>query len=160
VNIDEGLQSEIFGHFSSAPQFLIVDSESKKIETIENCDPNDPMQGCNPLAALKDKGVEAFVVEGVADAVLQVMQNIHGFQFFATTTATNTLEQTLEQLQNQELQKIEPFYSQNEGRCGGDDEEESCGHHHEEEEEEVSGTCVNHGGGGCSGHGEGSCTQH
>ncbi len=159
VNVNEGLQSTIFGHFSSAPLFLLVDSESKEIEEVENCDPKDPFQGCNPLAALKDKGVEAIVVEGVADAVLQVMTNIHGFQFFATTT-NNNLEETLEQLQNQKLQKIEPFYSQNEGRCGEDDEEDSCGHHHHEEDETPDENCVHHGGSGCSNHVGGSCTQH
>jgi predicted Fe-Mo cluster-binding NifX family protein len=162
VASNKGLQSKIYGHFSSAPLFLLVDSESKEIEEVENCDPKDPFQGCNPLAALKDKGMEAIVVEGVADAVLQVMTNIHHYPFYGTLTGDNNIEQALEHLKNNELQKIEPFYSQNEGRCGEDDEEDSCSHHdhdHEEEEEQAS-VCVNHGGAGCGSHGEGSCTQH
>lgn len=160
VSANQGLQSKIYGHFSSAPLFLLVDSESKDVEEVENCDPNDPLQGCNPLAALKDKGVEAIVVDGVADAVLQVMTNIHGYPFFATTNINNNLEETLEQFLNKELQKIEPFYSQNEGRCGGDDDEDSCGHHHHEEDEASEENCVLHGGSGCANHVDGSCTQH
>lgn len=158
---NQGLQSEIYGHFSSAPCFLLVDSESKEIEEVENCDPQNPFQGCNPLAAIREKGVEAIVVDGVPDAVLQVMTNIHGYPFYAAITSN--LGESLEQLQKQELQRIEPFYSQNEGRCGGDDDEDGCGdhhHHHEEEEEAAEGVCVNHGGSGCSNHGGESCTQH
>jgi predicted Fe-Mo cluster-binding NifX family protein len=159
VSSNQGLQSEIYGHFSSAPFFLLVDSKSKEIEEVENCDPRDPFQGCNPLAALKEKGVEVIIVDGVADAVLQVMTNIHGYPFFAAITSN--LEQSLEQLQKQELQKMEPFYSQNEGRCGEDDGEDSCGdHHHHEEEEAADGVCVNHGGSGCSTHDGNSCTHH
>lgn len=160
VTSNQGLQSEIYGHFSSAPFFLLVDSESKEIEEVENCDPKEPFHGCNPLAAIKDKGVESIVVDGVSDAVLQVMTNLHGYPFFAATTMN--LEHSLDQLQKQELQKIEPFYSQNEGRCGDDDGEDSCGdhHHHDEEEEAADEECVNHGGSGCSNHGGSSCTHH
>ncbi|MEZ4600847.1 MAG: NifB/NifX family molybdenum-iron cluster-binding protein [Syntrophotaleaceae bacterium] len=153
---NKGLQSEIYGHFSSAPLFLIVDSETREIEEVENCDPANPFHGCNPQAALNHRELGAIVVDGVADAVLQVMSNLHGLMFFAATTYS--LEQSLEQLLNHQLDKIEPFYSQNEGRCGGDDED-SCGDHdhdHEEEEE----VCVNHGGSGCANHGSNPCTSH
>jgi predicted Fe-Mo cluster-binding NifX family protein len=157
VNIDEGLQSEIFGHFSSAPLFLVVDSESKEITAIENCDPKEPLKGCNPFAALQDKGIETIVVDGIGDAALQTM-NLYGFRIFGTNT--NILGQALEQFETGQLQEMLPFYSQYEGRCGGDtEEEEGCDHHQHEEEDREEG-CVLNGGGGCSGHGEGSCTQH
>lgn len=157
VNYNQGLQSEIYGHFSSTPLFLLIDSESKKIEVIENCDPTMPMHGCNPMAALKDKGVEAIVVEGIGDAALQAMKNICGYQVYATTT--NNLEQALDQLQNQQLTAIEPFYSQYEGRCG-DNEEDGCGDHHHEEDEEAEKSCVNEGGSGCASHGGPTCIGH
>jgi predicted Fe-Mo cluster-binding NifX family protein len=157
VSANKGLQSEIYGHFSSAPLFLVVDSETRAIEEIENCDPENSFQGCNPVAALKDKGIGAIIVEGIADAVHQVMSDIHGYTFFDTTT--NSLEQALQQLLDEKLKKIEPFYSQNEGRCGGD-EEDSCDDHHHEEEEEAMEVCVNNGGSGCANHSTDPCSSH
>jgi predicted Fe-Mo cluster-binding NifX family protein len=157
MNVNEGLQSTIFGHFSSAPLFLVVDSESREIEVIENCDPEAPLQGCNPFSALQGKTLDAIIVEGIGDAALQTM-NMCGFRVYSATTSS--LEQALEDFENQKLEEMVPFYSQYEGRCGDDNEDDGCDHHHHDEDEAPDENCIHHGGSGCSNHVEGSCTPH
>jgi predicted Fe-Mo cluster-binding NifX family protein len=34
VESDKGLDSEVFGHFGSAPTFVVFDTEAKSIDTI------------------------------------------------------------------------------------------------------------------------------
>lgn len=157
VAVDNGLNSELFNHFASSPLFLIVDSESGDIEALENCDPQAPEMGCNPFAALQGRNLDAIVVDAIGDAVHQTM-NMCGFRVY--TANSSNLQQLVEALKNGQLEEIEPFYSQDAGRCGDDDEEDACDHHHHDEDEAPEEDCILHGGSGCSNHVDGSCTQH
>ena len=38
VQVDEGLDSQVYGHFGSAPSFVILDSTSGEHQTINNTD--------------------------------------------------------------------------------------------------------------------------
>ncbi len=161
VAVDCGIDSDLFSHFASAPQFLIVDTESDNVEAVENCDDKDPTKGCDPFAALEGKNLDAIIVDAIGDAVHQTM-NMCGFRVF-TATSSN-LQQLIEAFKKNELEEIEPFYSQDAGRCG-DEEEGGCDHDHHGEEEsaemkEASGNCVLQGGGGCADHGSESCSAH
>jgi predicted Fe-Mo cluster-binding NifX family protein len=161
VAVDNGINSELFSHFASAPQFLIIDTESGNIETVENCDVKDPMKGCDPFAALQERNLDRIIVDAIGDAIHQTM-NMCGFRVFAATSSN--LQQLIEALKNEELDEIEPFYSQEAGRCG-DGEEGSCDHDHDSEEEtveikETPGNCVLKGGNGCADHGSDSCSAH
>ena len=154
---NKGLNSEFFSHFASSPLFLIVDSISGDVETIENYDPQAPEKGCNPFAALQGRNLDAIVVDAIGDAVHQTM-NMCGFRVYSANTSN--LQQLVEALKNEQLEEIEPFYSHDEGRCG-EEEEGSCDHDHDhEEDDEVPGVCVSHGGSGCGHHDSGSCTHH
>lgn len=154
VAVDNGLNSELFSHFASSPLFLIVDSESGKVETIDNCDPQDPPKGCNPLAALQGQNLDAIIVDAIGDAIHQNM-NMCGFRVFEASSANLLL--LVEAFKNEQLNEMEPFYSHEAGRCG-DDEEGSCDHDHEEEAEEGPSDCVLKGGSGCVDHGSDACS--
>ncbi len=65
VESDLGIESEVFGHFGSTPNFIVFDTESKSIETINNQDLGHAHGQCNPLAALNGKMVDALVVGGI-----------------------------------------------------------------------------------------------
>ena len=157
ITVAEGLQSRLYGHFSSAPFFIVVDNQSLDFEIIENCDPKNPLNGNNPFAALQGKTLDAIVVEGISDAALQTM-NMCGFRVYAT--ATGNLEQTMKQLEGHQLQELEPFYSQYEGRCGDEtSEDDGCNHHSHEEDEAPEESCVQNGGSGCASHSD-TCTHH
>jgi predicted Fe-Mo cluster-binding NifX family protein len=157
VAVNNGLNSELFNHFASSPLFLIVDTESGDVEALENCDPQAPEKGCNPFAALQGQKLDAIVVDAIGDAVHQTM-NMCGFRVY-TANSTN-LQQLVEALKNEHLEEIEPFYSQDAGRCGDDDAEDSCDHDHDEEDEAPDENCVLNGGSGCVDHVDGSCTLH
>ncbi|APG28028.1 hypothetical protein A7E78_09380 [Syntrophotalea acetylenivorans] len=160
VAVDNGINSELFSHFASAPKFLIIDTENSDIESVDNCDIKDPMKGCDPFAALQKKNLDAIIVDAIGDAIHQTM-NMCGFRVFTATGSR--LQQLTEAFKNEELEEIEPFYSQEAGRCG--DEEDGCGHDHHAEEEvgeikETPGNCVLQGGSGCADHDSDSCSGH
>lgn len=154
IATDNGINGEIYPHFSSCPLFLIIDTETGTIETIDNCDAKAPLKGCNPFAALRDRELDAIVVDGIGDAAHQTM-NMSGFRVLAANS--NSLQKLIEALKNQTLEEIEPFYSQDAGRCGDDKEEGSCEHTHPEEE--AFSDCVLQGGHGCADHESHSCSH-
>lgn len=154
IATDNGLSSELFSHFASAPLFLIVDSASGETSAVENYDPNAPGKGCDPFGALQGRPIDAIVVDAIGDAVHQTM-NMCGFRVYSATS--KNLQQLIEALKKEQLEEIEPFYSQDAGRCG-DEEEGGCDH--DEPEVETSGACVTTGGSGCANHGTTPCSHH
>lgn len=70
VERDEGLDSRVFGHFGSAPAFLIIDSETKEEKTITNKDMHHEHGMCNPVNALSGEQVDAVVAGGIGGGAL------------------------------------------------------------------------------------------
>lgn len=68
---NKGMESPVYGHFGSAPQFIIVDSEKQTFESAGNPDMIHQHGQCQPLAALAGKPVEAVVVGGIGAGALQ-----------------------------------------------------------------------------------------
>jgi predicted Fe-Mo cluster-binding NifX family protein len=65
VESDKGLESEVYGHFGSAPVFMVIDTETKAIEAINNQNLVHEHGMCNPLKAIDGKQVDAIVVGGI-----------------------------------------------------------------------------------------------
>ena len=65
VESDNGIKSEIFSHFGSAPFFIVVDTQSDTNTTINNQDLGHIHGQCNPMKALNGKMVDAIVVGGI-----------------------------------------------------------------------------------------------
>ena len=59
---DNGLESQVFNHFGSAPFFIVVDSDTNEHEIINNQDLNHTHGKCQPLKALGGKNVDVVVV--------------------------------------------------------------------------------------------------
>lgn len=70
VQNDEGIESRVFGHFGSAPLFLVVDTSSNAHSVIRNGDLHHRHGACNPLKALEGQQVEAVVVGGIGQGAL------------------------------------------------------------------------------------------
>ena len=69
VASDEGLAGQIFGHFGSAPGFIVVDMETNEVTAIKN---HSHQHGaCNPAAELEGHRVDAVVVGGIGRGALQ-----------------------------------------------------------------------------------------
>jgi predicted Fe-Mo cluster-binding NifX family protein len=78
---NQGLESEVYGHFGSAPQFLVVDTETREITTLNNGDEHHAHGACQPLKALGGQEVDAIVVGGIGGGALMGL-NRAGFKVY------------------------------------------------------------------------------
>ncbi|UFS70140.1 diguanylate cyclase [Geomonas sp. RF6] len=84
---DNGMESEIFGHFGSAPVFLVVDLATSDVAAIQNANRIHDHGGCNPIAALGGERVDGVVVGGIG---LGALQKLHaaGMRVYQAKEAT------------------------------------------------------------------------
>jgi predicted Fe-Mo cluster-binding NifX family protein len=71
---NKGMDSLVFGHFGSAPFFIVVDSLALTTESIPNADLHHQHGQCQPLAALNGRTVDAVVVGGIGAGALNKLQ--------------------------------------------------------------------------------------
>lgn len=117
---NEGLASPVFGHFGSAPAFLVVDGPSREVREVVNRDLHHAHGGCSPLKALGGHAVDAVVVGGIGGGALAGLLRA-GIQVFEAGGAT--VEENLELWRKGALAPWAP------GRvCGGHGHGHGCGH--------------------------------
>ena len=87
----EGLKSEVYGHFGSAPVFIIVETDNGNTISINNGDREHKHGACDPLKALNNQKVDAVIVGGIGAGALSRL-NKSGIKVFhrRTTTAKET----------------------------------------------------------------------
>ncbi len=83
----KGLESLVYEHFGSAPGFVIVDTESKSVEEINNSDLHHAHGMCQPLEALGGREVDAVAVGGIGRGALMKLQ-AQGIMVFRVTQGT------------------------------------------------------------------------
>lgn len=81
VYCDEGLNSVPYGHFGTAPMFIICDSENGQIKVVGNGDLGHQHGMCQPLKALSGEVVDAVVVGGIGQGAI-VKLNDMGIKVF------------------------------------------------------------------------------
>jgi len=84
IEDDNGLASDIFEHFGSAPKFLIYNTEKKESFIIENQDLEHLHGNCNPMRALSGHVVDAVIVGGVGAGALKGLNNL-GIRVYQTS---------------------------------------------------------------------------
>ncbi len=89
----EGMESKVYGHFGSAPVFVVVDTVNNDVTTINNGDQHHAHGACNPLKALDNQHVDAIVVAGIGGGALNRLNQsgIKVFQAQAPTVRENIL---------------------------------------------------------------------
>lgn len=70
VERDEGMESKVYGHFGSAPAFVVVDTEKNEVRTIQNQDLHHIHGACNPIQALDGQMLDSLVVGGIGGGAL------------------------------------------------------------------------------------------
>ena len=65
VEKDEGINSAVYGHFGSAPTFVLVDTDTGSVMTVGNNDLGHVHGACNPIQAIGSHAVDAVVVGGI-----------------------------------------------------------------------------------------------
>jgi len=121
VQTDEGLESRVYDHFGSAPAFIIVDTEEKKVLTVDNKDLHHVHGACNPILALDGKSVDAMVVGGIGAGALSKL-NALGIKVYGAGALT--VKENLSLLDDHKLQELS-IYNSCRSHQGG------CGHHSE-----------------------------
>ena len=127
VVTDEGMDSKIYGHFTSTPMFLIVDTPTRQSSVVANCDRDNPYGGCNPFSALKGRQLAGIIVGGIGDESLRVM-NLCGFKVYQAISAD--LAENVALFEENVLTELAVQQSHLEGRCSTGEGEHQCNHHH------------------------------
>lgn len=116
----QGIDSFVYGHFGSAPAFVVVDTANDSVSRINNGDLGHAHGACNPIMALNGSEVDAVVVGGIGAGALRGL-NAKGIRVFAA------VEQTVKgNLDLIKANKLPEMMMQN--TCGGHGGG-GCGHH-------------------------------
>ena len=70
VERNDGLDSVIFGHFGSAPAFVVADSGTGRVRALANRDREHAHGACDPLKSLTGQDVAAVVVASIGGPAL------------------------------------------------------------------------------------------
>jgi predicted Fe-Mo cluster-binding NifX family protein len=117
---NQGLQSQIFGHFGSAPGFVVVDIVTSEFTSINNSDQVHQHGACNPVAGLGGHQVDAVVVGGIGGGALHKL-NASGLRVFQASEGT--IAENIELLRAEALPEYQPGHT-----CGGHGHEHGCSH--------------------------------
>jgi predicted Fe-Mo cluster-binding NifX family protein len=120
VQQNEGVESAVYGHFGSAPFFVVVDTETKDLEVITNRDRDHAHGACNPLKALDDRKIDAVIVGGIGAGALSRL-NQSGIK--VCRAGSKTIQENIARFAAGDL----PEFSIT-GSCGGHGHGGTCAH--------------------------------
>jgi predicted Fe-Mo cluster-binding NifX family protein len=117
---DNGLDSRVYGHFGSAPRFIMIESETKQMETVDNMDKDHLHGQCQPMKALNGETVDAVVVGGIGAGALNGLNN-SGIKVYRAVDGT--VAENLKLIQSGTLPELLPGQT-----CGGHGIGGGCAH--------------------------------
>ncbi|QEM68864.1 diguanylate cyclase [Geobacter sp. FeAm09] len=120
VQENQGLESQVYGHFGSAPGFVVVDIATGEVAALDNGDQIHEHGACNPVAGLGGHQVEAIVVGGIGGGALHKL-NRAGMRVFQAQAGN--IGRNLELLRNNALPEFMPGHT-----CGGHGHSQGCSH--------------------------------
>jgi predicted Fe-Mo cluster-binding NifX family protein len=117
VQRNEGIESRVYDHFGSAPEFIIFDTEGKDVLTVNNKDLHHVHGACNPVMALDGKSVDAMVVGGIGAGAIAKL-NALGVRVYQA--GAPTVKENLSLLSENKLQELSVFNAcrAHQGECG------------------------------------------
>ncbi|MGL6107156.1 NifB/NifX family molybdenum-iron cluster-binding protein [Romboutsia sp.] len=117
VELNQGLDSKPFGHFGSAPMFVICDLESGEVKGIDNGDLGHEHGKCQPLKALSGIEVDAVIVGGIGQGAIMKLNQM-GIKVYRAQEGS--IGDNLNYLKENRLQEFPANHS-----CSHD----GCNHH-------------------------------
>lgn len=120
VLVNQGLESQVHGHFGSAPGFVVVDMMTSEVTTINNSDQIHQHGACNPVAGLGGQQVDAIVVGGIGGGALYKL-NAAGMRVFQAREGT--VAENIALFRADGLPEYMPGHT-----CGGHDDGQGCSH--------------------------------
>lgn len=121
-----GVASTMYGHFASAPQFLVVDTWDAHCTVIPNYDRHNPYGGCSPFSALRGQALDAIIVDAIGDDAVRAM-NLCGFKVYRAGSLSVAENLTL--FETSGLTEVAVQQSHLEGRCSTGKSGCNCSHH-------------------------------
>jgi predicted Fe-Mo cluster-binding NifX family protein len=94
VEVNEGLESNVYGHFGSAPAFIIFDTDLQQVLAVDNTNAHHARGACNPVMALGGNSVDAMVVGGIGPGAIMRMNEL-GISVYRALAATAGENMTL-----------------------------------------------------------------
>jgi len=118
VHKDEGVNSTVYDHFGSAPEFIVVNTELQSMTTVGNKDLNHVHGACNPVVAVGGHKIDAVIVGGIGAGALRKL-NADGIKVYKSVG--ETVKENLELLKEGSLSELTLHHA-----CGG--HQGQCGH--------------------------------
>jgi predicted Fe-Mo cluster-binding NifX family protein len=84
---DQGVNAKTFGHFGSAPYFVIYDTEKKVCEVLANGNQHHSHGMCQPLQALANCKIDSVVCQGMGARAVQKL-NDGGVRVYRASAGT------------------------------------------------------------------------
>lgn len=116
---DDGVESTVYGHFGTAPTFVVVDTENNAISRIVNSDTNHIHGACNPMKAIGGAVIDAVIVGGIGAGALTGL-NARGIKVFRAVG--NTIRDNLALFHESSLPELTMIHT-----CAG--HADGCAHH-------------------------------
>jgi predicted Fe-Mo cluster-binding NifX family protein len=107
----DGLDGMPFGHFGSAPHFVIHDTTTGSTETVGNAKAVHEHGRCNPVGALAGHEVDGIIVGGIGMGAL-VKLNQAGIRVYRAVEGT--IRENVAAAERGELTEVAPAHT-----CGG-----------------------------------------
>jgi len=120
VQNDEGLTSTVFNHFGSAPKFVVVDTDTNGVATINNGDQHHAHGACSPMKALDNQSIDVIVVGGIGAGALTKLNQMGITVYRAQGT---TIDENIKLFTS----KVLSVYSV-QSCCGGHGKDGGCAH--------------------------------
>jgi predicted Fe-Mo cluster-binding NifX family protein len=117
VQLNQGLDSVVYGHFGSAPAFVIVDTDLKQVSSVDNTNSHHVHGACNPIMALGGNTIDVMVVGGIGPGAIMKL-NAMGVKVYRAGAAT--VNENIALLGENRLQELSMNDSCREhgGQCG------------------------------------------
>ena len=116
----DGMESQVYGHFGSAPVFIVVETDNNVVTTISNKDQHHEHGACNPLKALNNERVDAIVVGGIGMGALSKLNQL-GIKVFQSKAST--IGENMKMMKSEELPAFTPRQC-----CSGHSQIGGCSH--------------------------------
>jgi len=105
VQKDEGLESAVYSHFGSAPMFMVFDTVTENLSTINNQEQHYLQGAFNPMKTLDDQKIDAIVVGGIGGGALTGLKRM-GIKVYRSQGTT--IHENMTMVKNQTLPELIP----------------------------------------------------
>jgi len=116
VEMKQGDRPVVYGHFGSAPFFIIFDLEKNESKVIKNGNMHHVHGACNPVQLLAGEGVSAVVCGGMGVRAVNIL-NSEGIRVFRS--GSGTIKAVAEAFRNNSLEEITAENACANHSCGG-----------------------------------------